>query len=88
MILLIGRWDKDANLVIESSQELPDDAPRKEIEAEVYRAMDDKQNGWAVSFLVDDHRAACQMAYESYVREVGDGSPKLIDNVWGILVAD
>ncbi|UQA91253.1 hypothetical protein [Streptomyces halobius] len=60
---------------------MPDDTPRKELDTEVYRELDDKQNGWAASFLVDSHRAACQTAYETYVREPGDDSPKLIDNV-------
>lgn len=81
MILLMGRWDRDGNLIIESSRQLPDDTPRKELDTEVYRELDDKQNGWAASFLADSHRAACQKAYETYVREPGDDSPKLIDNV-------
>lgn len=88
MILLIGRWDQDANLVIELSRSLPDSTPKTEVDAEAYRGMDDKENGWAASFLVDDHRAACQEAYETYVKEVGDNSPRLIDNVWGVLVDD
>lgn len=88
MILLVGYWDEDANLVIESSQELPDSTPQPELDAEVYRQMEDKQNGWAATFLVDYHRAACEMAYETYVKEVGDDSPTLIDNVWGVLVDD
>lgn len=42
MILLIGHWDKDANLVIESSQEFPDDTPQPALEAKTYEEMDDK----------------------------------------------
>ncbi|MEU0942383.1 hypothetical protein ABZ379_06235 [Streptomyces canus] len=88
MILLTGHWDKDANLVIESSQEFPDSTSKAELEAQACKELADKQNGWACSFLVDDHSRACQEAYETYVREVGDDSPTLIDNVWGVLVDD
>ncbi|WP_369042296.1 hypothetical protein [Streptomyces sp. Midd1] len=50
MILLVGYWDGDANLVIESSQEVPDSTPKAQLEAEVYRGMaeEHRQNGWAV----------------------------------------
>lgn len=88
MILLTGYWDEDANLVIESSEEFPDSASKTELEAQAYKGLADKQNGWACSFLVDDHARAIQEAYETYVREVGDGGPTLIDNVWGIQVDD
>ncbi|MEU0214052.1 hypothetical protein ABZ281_02650 [Streptomyces sp. NPDC006265] len=90
MILLTGYWDKDANLVIESSQEFPDSTSKTELEAQAYRELSDehKQNGWACSFLVDGHTRAVQEAYETYVKEVGNNSPTLIDNVWGVLVDD
>ncbi|MFJ5725823.1 hypothetical protein [Streptomyces sp. NPDC093149] len=86
MILLVGWWDRDANLIIESSRELPDDTPRKELEAEANRKMNGDQNGWAASFLVDSHKAACQEAYETHVREPGIDSPKLIDEAEGFTV--
>ncbi|MFD7661287.1 hypothetical protein [Streptomyces sp. NPDC059788] len=86
MILLIGRWSRDGNLIIESSRQVPDDADRRELHVEVYQELPDRQNGWAASFLVDTHRAACQEAYETYVREAGDSSPILIDNVEDVTV--
>ncbi|WP_329271819.1 hypothetical protein [Streptomyces sp. NBC_01451] len=88
MILLTGHWDKDGNLVIETSQEYPDSTSKTELDALAYRDLPDehKQDGWACSFLVDDHSRAVQEAHERYVREVGENSPKTIDNVWGVLV--
>ncbi|MEU7146993.1 hypothetical protein AB0B15_02975 [Streptomyces sp. NPDC045456] len=86
MILLTGHWDEYGNLVIESSQEFPDDTSSRELDAQAYRELANKQNGWAASFLVDGHSRACQEAYETYVREAGDGSPQLIDNVEDVTV--
>ena len=90
MILLTGYWDEDANLVIETSKEYPDSTSKTELDAEAYRNLPEehRQNGWACSFLVDDHSRAVQEAHESYVREVGENSPTTIDNVWGVLVDD
>ena len=86
MILLTGHWDEDGNLAIETSQEFPDSTSDTELDAQAYKELEDKQNGWACSFRVDGHSRACQETYETYVQEVGDNSPTLIDNVWGVQV--
>jgi hypothetical protein len=85
MILLMGRWDHGGNLVIESSDEFADSHPDKEINALVDEQDNDDNLAWSASFLVDSHRAACQEAYETYVKHEGT---TLIDNVWGVLVDD
>ncbi|WP_434598180.1 hypothetical protein [Streptomyces sp. A5-4] len=47
MILLTGYWEKDANLIIESSQEFPDSTSKTALEAQAHRELPDehKQNG-------------------------------------------
>lgn len=80
-MLLTGRWDCGGNLVVEASKTLPDDTPDAEADAAADALVGDDANGWAASFLVDTHRAACQEAYETYVEDEGG---RLIDNVHGI----
>ncbi|WP_138958984.1 hypothetical protein [Streptomyces sp. YIM 121038] len=88
MILLTGWLDCAGNLHIESSAKLPDDTSKEDFKALVDEAVGNNKNGWAASFLVEKHRAACQEAYETYVRddELGEDGPRLIDEVRGILV--
>jgi len=85
VILLTGRWTWEGNLVIETSTHLSDETPDKEVDAKADELISDEYNGWAASFLVDSHRAACQEAYETYVKDEGG---KLTDHVEGILVDD
>ncbi|MEU7322532.1 hypothetical protein AB0465_14620 [Streptomyces griseoviridis] len=83
MIPLMGRWDHGGNLIIESSDEFPDDMPEETITALVDEQDDEDSMAWAASFLVDDHKRALQEAYETYVKDAGT---QIIDNVWGVLV--
>ncbi|MFJ4880132.1 hypothetical protein ACIP93_33660 [Streptomyces sp. NPDC088745] len=80
MILLTGQWDPwNDNLVVTASYTLADDD-----DASVARlvARLPNYNGWAASFLVDDHKRAVQEAYETYVA-VEDGA-ELVDAVHGV----
>lgn len=85
MILLTGRWNWEGNLIIQTSTELPDDMPDKEVDAKADALLSDEANGWAASFLVDEHRRACQEAYETYVKHE---DATLKDEVQGVLVDD
>jgi hypothetical protein len=79
MILLTGEWDTwENNLKITGSHALADDD--KATTAEIVASLP-HGNGWAASFLVDDHRRAVQEAYETYV--VDDDEAELIDEVHG-----
>ncbi|MYR62433.1 hypothetical protein GTY54_41620 [Streptomyces sp. SID625] len=90
MILLTDYWDENANLVIELSREFTDSASKAELETRAYRDLPEehKQKRWTTSFLVDGYARACQEVYTTYVKEGGENSPRLIDNVWGVLVND
>lgn len=83
MILLMGHKDHGGNLVIDSSDEFPDDIPASVIDALVDEQDDEDGMAWGASFLVDTHRKACQQAYAEYVEDEGG---RLIDNVHGILI--
>ncbi|MEV5264766.1 hypothetical protein [Streptomyces werraensis] len=85
MILLTGRWNCAGNLLIETSTSLPDEMPDREVDTKADELISDEYNGWAASFLVDDHKQALQEAYEVYVKNE-DG--RLIDHVEGVVLDD
>lgn len=79
----MDRWDYGGNLILEPSDELPDDMPEETITALVDKQDDEDSMVWASPFLVDDHKRALQEAYETFVKDEGT---QIIDNVWGVLV--
>ncbi|ARX87863.1 hypothetical protein SMD44_07345 [Streptomyces alboflavus] len=83
MILLMGRWNSGGNLIIESSDDFPDQRAEEDVDALVDEQDDSDCMAWAATFSVGSHKTACQEAYETYVKDAGG---RLIDEVWGILV--
>ncbi|WP_405814625.1 hypothetical protein OG241_08495 [Streptomyces sp. NBC_01390] len=88
MILLMGHFDSGGNLIIESSDEFPDDHSQVEIDVLVAEKIGDVPKGFAHSYLVDSHSRAVNQAYQEIVRDGGDENSTVIDNVWGVLVDD
>lgn len=82
MILLMGRRNHAGNLVIESSEQFPDDTPGSVIDALVGKQDNDDNMAWAASFPVDTHARAIQEAAATYL----DDDEEIIDNVHGILI--
>ncbi|NIY68099.1 hypothetical protein SMALB_6181 [Streptomyces malaysiensis] len=83
---MTGQWDEGGNLIVKTSDELPDDTPDKVTDKLADTLISENGtefNGWAASFLVDTHSSAVNEAYATYVEDEGT---KIIDNVHGVLV--